>query len=134
MNPLSIDKIPFIGVWGALIAMCVQSMVPITLGKPADNRAIVTDIGHDCITFIIEFNVPAIEKKPCLTTCGLKWLGKTTNTPRKCLSARYTLRMERQTALLPMFSASPTAYRNVPLAKKRKAMHTVCAVVNARLR
>src|SRR4029434_1215613 len=33
-----------------------------------------------------------------------------------------------------LFSASPTLYKNVPLAKKRKAMQTVCETVNARLR
>jgi hypothetical protein len=33
-------------------------------------------------------NVPAIAKKFCFTTWGLKWLGNTTKTLKNCLSAR----------------------------------------------
>lgn len=49
-------------------------------------------------------------------------------------SAITTLRIVRQTVFLLSFSASPTSYRYVPLAKKRKAMQIICGTVVAWLR
>lgn len=62
------------------------------------------------------------------------WPGNVMNTLSSLLKERYTVHTERQTDVLPIFSASPTVYKNCPLAKKRSAMHTVCGTVSALLR
>ncbi len=49
-------------------------------------------------------------------------------------SAITTLRIVLQTVFLLSFSASPTSYRYVPLAKKRKAIQIICGTVVAWLR
>ncbi len=68
------------------------------------------------------------------------WPRNVMNTLRSLFKERYTVRTERQTDALLIFSASPTVYKNVPemgfclAAKKRSAMHTVCGTVSAVLR
>ena len=60
--------------------------------------------------------------------------GNSTKLSRSCISASTTLRIARQTVFLLKFSASPTLYIKVPVAKYRNATHTVCGTVSARLR
>ncbi len=59
------------------------------------------------------------------------WPGNVIDSSMCSFKERYTVRTERQTDALLIFSASPTVYKNVPLAKKRSAMHTICGTVSA---
>lgn len=53
---------------------------------------------------------------------------------RKCFRARHIRLISRYTVAFARHSASPTLYRNVPQAKKRRAMQTDWTVVRAWLR
>ncbi len=56
------------------------------------------------------------------------WPGNVMNTLRYLFKERYTVRTERQTDALLIFSASPTiVYKNFPLAKKSEVQCTPSA-------
>lgn len=116
--------------------MCVQSITPIALGNPCKR----SQHYHLLISIIIDgvlvcwSILPAILEKPSFMATVGKWPGNTTKVFRYLWSARTTLRIVRQTVFLLSFSASPTSYKYVPLAKKRKAIQIICGTVVAWLR
>ena len=60
--------------------------------------------------------------------------GKVIKMLRYCLRARYTRLISLHTVASTRPSASPTLYKNIPQAKKHRAMQTDCTVVKAWLR
>lgn len=65
---------------------------------------------------------------------NLLWPGKVINMCTRDFNARLTFLIVWQIVALLRFSASPTEYRNMPLAKNRSATQTICGTVRAWLR
>lgn len=84
--------------------------------------------------FVYKSILPAILEKPSFMATVGKCPGNTMKVFMYLWSAMTTLRMVRQTVFLLSFSASPTSYRYVPLAKNRKAIQIICGTVVAWLR